>query len=282
MMRANRFGIGAALTASIVLIIGLNTFAASAATQPASPGNGARFVTSCSFSHQLPDDPIVKPNLAGASHSHDFFGNTKTNAFTTLASLNSATTTCVNRLDKSGYWVPSLTLNGSSVLPSHASIYYYRPSIKASVKIKTIPSGLKVVAGDAHATTPQSTKVTTWDCGPDVKIPATSTVPTCPTPTLLLHVMFPSCWNGKDLDSPDHKSHLAYPSAGACPAAFPVAIPRIRLNVSYDITGGPGVALASGGQYSGHADFFNAWNPAELQRLITKCINGGLVCDVNA
>jgi len=277
-----RFRLGAELAASVLLVIGLNTVSALAGTHPAGAGDAARFATRCPISHQLADDPIVKSNLAGASHSHDFFGNTRTNAFSTLTSLSKATTTCVNKLDKSGYWAPSLSLNGRSVLPSHATIYWYRPSVKPNVTIKTIPAGLEVVAGDAHATMPQSTKITTWDCGPDVNIPAASTVPTCPMPTLMLHVMFPSCWNGKDLDSPDHKSHLAYLSGGACPRAYPVPIPRLRLNVSYDIKGGPGVALASGGQFSGHADFFNAWNPSELQRLITKCLNGGLVCDPSA
>jgi hypothetical protein len=36
-------------------------------------------------------------------------------------------------------------------------------------------------------------------------------------------LMFPSCWNGVDVDSPDHKSHVAYPSevmTGDCPAGF--------------------------------------------------------------
>ena len=29
---------------------------------------------------------------------------------------------------------------------------------------------------------------------------------------LRAQVFFPSCWNGVDLDSADHKSHMAYPS----------------------------------------------------------------------
>jgi len=52
-----------------------------------------------------------------------------------------------------------------------------------------------------------------------------------------------SCWDGKNLDSPDHKSHVAYPAAGpqtftgssvggACPATHPVKIPQIMLEVS--------------------------------------------------
>jgi len=27
-------------------------------------------------------------------------------------------------------------------------------------------------------------------------------------------VTFPSCWDGKNLDSPDHRSHVAYPASG--------------------------------------------------------------------
>ncbi|WP_309624448.1 DUF1996 domain-containing protein [Methylibium sp.] len=38
-------------------------------------------------------------------------------------------------------------------------------------------------------------------------------------------VFFPQCWDGKNLDSPDHKSHMAYPSDGGCPRSHPVALP---------------------------------------------------------
>ena len=33
------------------------------------------------------------------------------------------------------------------------------------------------------------------------------------------------------------------------------------------------VYLASGGQYSGHADFVNAWNQAALSKLVASCLN---------
>jgi hypothetical protein len=41
---------------------------------------------------------------------------------------------------------------------------------------------------------------------------------------------FPSCWNGKDTDSPDHKSHVAYPDLvlnGNCPEGFDVKLPGL-------------------------------------------------------
>ena len=264
----------------IALTVGLSApSAGGAAPAPSTGTQGARFVTRCTYSHTLSDDPIVHPNQPGASHSHDFFGNKTTDAFSTLASLTKGGTTCLNQKDKSGYWVPSLTVDGQMVRPSFTNVYYQSAG-KPYRTIKTIPRGLKVVAGDAMAIAPQSLKVVSWNCGADeTDVGMTAAPPTCPKPTLTIHVNFPDCWNGKDLDSSDHKSHLAYHGKhGACPAGYPVPIPRVRVNVHYPTTGGPGVALASGGQYSGHADFFNAWNAKELRRLVRVCINAGRQC----
>ena len=242
--------------------------------------SGVRFVTKCDFTHSLPDDPIVHPKMPGASHQHDFFGNTTTDAFSKVGSLTKGGTTCLDQFDKSGYWVPSLKVDGVTVPPTFANVYYQAAN-KPFATIKTIPKGLKVVAGNAMATAPQGLKITSWNCGAqEESIDESETPPTCPSPTLTLHVNFPDCWNGKKLDSPDHKSHLAYHGAnGVCPTGYPVPIPRVRVNVHYKSTGGPGVALSSGGQYSGHADFFNAWNPKELKRLVKTCINAGITCD---
>jgi hypothetical protein len=47
-------------------------------------------------------------------------------------------------------------------------------------------------------------------------------------------LIFPSCWDGKNLDSPDHKSHMAYSGTGtgglgygACPATHPIRVPQV-------------------------------------------------------
>ncbi len=53
-------------------------------------------------------------------------------------------------------------------------------------------------------------------------------------------VHFPSCWDGVNLDSIDHKSHVAYPasgtfeSGGACPSTHPVKIPQIMYEIMFD------------------------------------------------
>ena len=243
--------------------------------------SSARFVTRCTFSHRLADDPIVHPGMPGASHLHDFFGNTTTNAKSTLKKLKRGTTTCVNASDLSGYWTPSLKVNGVLVDPTQASVYYSNNG-KDYRKIKAPPRGLEVVAGSAAATTPQGTKITTWDCADDNSVAPGVDVPTCPMGTLALHVNFPDCWDGVHLDSANHASHLAYNVKGVCPAGYPVSIPRIRVNVRYPTTGGPTTELSSGGQYSGHADFFNVWVPKELKRLVKTCINAGIICNAKA
>jgi hypothetical protein len=271
----------------LVSAIALTTVAGAGVAHADELGEGTptemkpRFVTRCTFSHRAANDPIVYFGQPGASHLHDFFGNRTTNAFSTLKKMKRGTTTCVNQKDLSGYWTPSVRVNGVLVNPNRMSAYYQSAG-KDYTKIKPQPKGLKVVAGSAAATAPQGLKITSWDCADDNTVPASTTPPTCPMGTLALHVNFPDCWDGVNRDSPDHKSHLAYTGKGkVCPPTHPVLLPRLRLNIKYATTGGPTTELASGGQYSGHADFFNVWVPKELKRLVRSCINAGLTCDVN-
>ena len=52
-------------------------------------------------------------------------------------------------------------------------------------------------------------------------------------------VTFPSCWDGVNLDSPDHKAHVAYPQGSfemgtPCPASHPVKIPQVMYEIMFD------------------------------------------------
>jgi len=68
----------------------------------------------------------------------------------------------------------------------------------------------------------------------------TAEFPSKPCPGgIRVTVIFPSCWDGKSLDSPDHQSHVAYQSGAAlagdkCPASHPVRIPQVMYEVMYD------------------------------------------------
>jgi hypothetical protein len=234
---------------------------------------GVNFISACRTSHRAMDDPIVFPGYPGLSHDHTFVGNTTTNASSTLATLRAGTTTCRRRGDTAAYWMPTLLLNGQPVEPSGATIYYRR---KTLARVRPFPQGLKMIAGNSRATSAQDLKVTFWNCGAQAGVAPTATVPTCANAraeSLRLHVNFPNCWDGVQLDSANHQSHLAYSMRGECPATHPVAVPAISLIFRYPITGGSGVALASGGQYSSHADFFNAWRQGALNSLVQGCLN---------
>jgi hypothetical protein len=50
-----------------------------------------------------------------------------------------------------------------------------------------------------------------------------------------------SCWNGKDLDSPNHQSHVAYSGTGAagggaCPSSHPVKLPQVMFELMWNLT----------------------------------------------
>jgi uncharacterized protein DUF1996 len=234
---------------------------------------GVNFVGSCAFSHMSMDDPIVFPGRPGASHDHSFVGNTTTNAFSTLRTLRAGSSTCKRPGETAAYWMPTLLLNGQMVAPTAATVYYKRRTL---ARVHAFPAGFKMIAGDKSATSPQGLQITFWNCGASSSVPPSTDVPTCPNTggqSLRLHVNFPSCWDGRQLDSADHESHVAYAVRGACPVSYPVAVPAISLIYRYPITGGPGVTLSSGGQYSAHADFFNAWRQGRLVSLVNNCLN---------
>jgi hypothetical protein len=92
-------------------------------------------------------------------------------------------------------------------------------------------------------------------------------------------VTFPDCWDGQRLDSADHTSHVAYRTGAHCPPGHPVSIPQLVLDVVYQFHGLPtGMALASGSVWTAHADFLNAWDPAELTRLVEECLGREQAC----
>jgi hypothetical protein len=243
----------------------------------AAPPGEFNFVVTCTFSHRLSDDPIVFPTQPGASHSHDFFGARTTDAFSTYESLRASKTSCQNPNDTAGYWFPTLLLGSQPVQPTQINAYYSNKDVPVPVRV--FPKSLRMVAGDMHATSPQSTGVTSWSCGPFSSQKSVSALPLCaPNETLRLRVRFPNCWDGVNLDSPDHKSHMAYAVSGACPSDHPTAVTSLGITLIYPVRGGPGYTLSSGGVYSGHGDFWNAWNQTVERNLVRDCVNAMKNC----
>jgi Domain of unknown function (DUF1996) len=93
----------------------------------------------------------------------------------------------------------------------------------------------------------------------------------------------PNCWDGVNLDSPDHRSHMAYPVGSRCPATHPVNIPRVESYFRFRITPGPlgEVFPSSGPWWTIHQDVFFSWVPSEIQRFTAGCIAVKLDCRQN-
>jgi hypothetical protein len=235
----------------------------------------AYFAIACGFSHRNQDDPIVFPRRRGRSHDHTYFGNTSTDASSTPESLRAAgRTTCRLGADTAAYWAPTLFLGGRPVEPRGAVAYYIRRTIE---RVQPFPAGLEIIAGSAAARSPQSQRITFWSCGGRRGLAASSSIPTCASThrgSLRLHVNFPNCWDGRRLDSADHQSHMAYSENGVCPAGHPVEVPALSLVIYYGVSGGGDAELSSGGQFSAHADFVNAWNQRTLDALVDRYLNG--------
>ena len=252
----------------------------------ASDGTGA-FRTVCEYSHMLNDDPIVFPGQPGKAHLHAFFGNTEVDAYSTQAEIrNSGNSTCRGGIaNRSSYWVPALIdAQGKPVKPIRMDVYYksgyngIRPD-----QIKPFPSGLRVIAGSAKSSSAQTRAY--WGCHANY-IGHPGSIPQCQTgDNLLMAIEFPQCWDGVNLDSADHVSHMAYPSNGACPSTHPVAIPAITFNVLYPVRDVKGWRLSSDmydatkpGGFSAHADWFEGWDPNVAETFVKNCVNKAVDC----
>lgn len=242
------------------------------------------FQANCSLTANRPDDPIVYPGLPGASHMHTFVGNTTTNAHSTASSLLGGGTSCTNHHDKSAYWFPSFYVGDRLIEPTGNQVIYYKSGIQEYWRVEPFPQGLRFVVGSPTSTQEEFRThpgaVEGFECG---DVSKSWDIPAYCVPGSQVNVRFqaPSCWDGVNLDSANHKSHMAYPAGGYCPSTHPVAVPMLEFKIAFPASGDLSQArLASGRGYSWHYDFFNTWDdPRILDALVTHCINGGLQCN---
>ena len=266
---------------------------------PAGVATIAEFRADCTFSHRLADDPIVFPGLPGASHMHSFFGNTRVDAGTTAGDLTTFTaTTCKPVLDHSSYWVPTLydAATAKPVEPTGFRVYY-RSIRDNSTGMMPIPTGLRMIAGDAKkkVPTPRGAQGQFY-CGfygpgdlDGVARSSNGNWPICdPHSYATLHYMlqFPDCWDGKHLDSPDHKKHVAYGTDSGCPADHPVRIPALTFDITYGVKGTTqGYFLSSDPTgrtaSSMHGDAFLMWDTDAMNKRTKDCLRQRRQCDDN-
>ncbi|MGW0215071.1 DUF1996 domain-containing protein [Micromonospora chokoriensis] len=262
---------------------------------PAGVGNLPEFRADCQYSHRLPDDPIVAPGLPGASHMHSFVGNKAVDADTVAGDLTKFTaTSCKPVQDHSAYWVPTLYDNGTGKpVETTGFRVYYRSLAKNSTGQMPMPNGLRMISGDAKKKKPTPRGATgQFYCafyGPgDLDGIARSTNGNWPIcggdATLHFMMQFPDCWDGKHLDSPNHKDHVAYGSGNGCPSSHPVRIPAITFDIQYPAKGTPaGFYLSSDKEgksaSSMHGDAFVMWDVNTMNKRTKNCVAQRRTCD---
>jgi hypothetical protein len=260
-------------------------FARTPRTPPANAVRVPEFHASCFVSHHANDDPIVFPNLPGASHNHTFLGNTSTNAASTLESLLAGNTNCNPTGDKSPYWVPTLYKNGVAVDPRNDTTIYYGSRLVDASRVIPFPLGLRMIVGDSRLqTSPEDSHFFCSGPGGEIGRSSDGKFPRCAAGDFLIRqLMFPDCWDGRYLDSPNHKDHMSWmDGTGACPASHPWGIPSISMMLVYPLnTDTDGITLASGTYASMHGDFFNAWDENELARRVRDCIDQSVKCNAS-
>ena len=284
----------------------------------AKPDVVGAFRFECGAGQLLRDDPIAFPGQPGASHLHQFYGNLGANASSTFQSLRtSGLSTCggsANPLNRSGYWTPAmLDGKGNVVRPDLIAEYYKRRPVTDPIVsdptnaqfqgyAQPMPNGIRWIVGfDMNSGSNPQAGSTYWNCtGPGSvpghypDIPTALTQGHCTVGDQLLAITdAPDCWDGKNLDSADHRSHVAYAGYGSwgylkCPAGYPFVIPVNHLAVFYSIAAGDDPtkwSLSSDSMYPSlpagstlHSDFFAAHDNVEEATWTAACINQLLTC----
>jgi hypothetical protein len=216
-------------------------------------------------------DPLVNPGSVPSPHVHQIVGGNSFNASMDAASHDlpaaSTCTSCTFSEDFSNYWTAVLYFrarNGSfKRVPQFESVgikqnggvlVYYIPPYDGKTKVTAFKPGFRMLVGDAslrastgssyakkvcHRCMPAKGDVNSVECqGPD-----TVALPKGPCAGGMRAVItFPTCWDGKTLDPPDHKSHVSYPASGTfdnggpCPATHPVKIPQLMYEIMWDVS----------------------------------------------
>jgi hypothetical protein len=254
---------------------------------PAGAVRVAEFNATCAYSHSHPDDPIIFPGLPGASHMHTFLGNDGTDAYTTTGTLlANAGTTCRPAPDLSAYWIPTLYANDRAIEPKDVVVYYGSRLTDPSPTVP-FPQGFRMIAGDAKLQTPTPAgAVNAFYCagpGGEIGRSADGNWPICAaTANLMFHLVFQDCWDGRHLDSPTHKAHVAYSYDGTCKGDYPVAVPNLSFLISYPTSGSAaGFRLASGMASSMHGDAFFAWENRAQSERVKNCLVQKAKCNTD-
>ncbi|KAK3501446.1 hypothetical protein B0T13DRAFT_396102 [Neurospora crassa] len=257
-------------------------------------------------------DPLVNPGISPSPHLHQIIGG---NAFNISMDPRedigekATCTTCQFSEDFSNYWtavlffrarngsyhrvpqIPNIGFEGSN---GGMTVYYMQDGLanyQQTSKVTAFKQGFRMLIGEAsYRSKQQATRFRqiTYTCLQDLgtRFPESMNFPTKPCPAgIMANVRFPTCWDGKNLDAPDHMSHMAYPesgtfeSGGPCPASHPVRVPQLMYETIWDTSqfndkeiwpeDGSQPFVWSMGDHTGfgsHGDYIFGWKGDSLQR----------------
>ncbi|MEU3858751.1 DUF1996 domain-containing protein [Streptomyces sp. NPDC028722] len=283
------------------------------AASPGSDASRGTFTSDCGVNANglfNSDNVIVAPGVSnGAHHFHDYVGNQGNNAFAGDGDLAKAATSCVDQGDRSTYYWPVLRLqNGSQerdagapgggtegnagqiVTPKAVTLTFVG---NPRGKVTAMPRLLRIITGDAKAfVNGPGNANASWSCTGHEDRQLKDKYPLCPQGSDVVRTFrFQSCWDGRNIDSANHRTHVAFATVdGSCPAGFR-PIPQLVQRIVYGVAA---PSLADGGRtvplfavdsfpeqlhkpVTDHGDFINVFDE-DLMREMVDCINSGRTC----
>lgn len=259
------------------------------------------------------DDAIVFPGQPGKSHLHQYYGRKGWNANSTYENMRLSAGSVGNDFNGalagngSGYWTPAmLDANGNVAKLAFVSGYYKRRPASdpkcgglgtvfgAEGKCVGVPNGLRLIAGYDMLTGKAPTGQAWFNCQGPTAVPGhyanlTEALANCPTNSTNLVgfvIELPDCWDGKNLDSPNHRDHVSYQQRDvnsgqmSCDAAHPYVIPKLTLGAWFTAVPGmhfscdPMLPAGTPPGTCGHADYFENWDPTIKAMWQANCIDG--------
>ncbi|MFD7438754.1 DUF1996 domain-containing protein [Streptomyces sp. NPDC059861] len=283
-------------------------------TEDASRGT---FTTSCGVNAEglfNSDNVIVAPGVTnGAHHFHDYIGNQSNDAFASDEDLAAADTSCADQGDKSSYYWPVLRLQngtqeqdaqspgggvegnaGEIVTPKEVTLTFGGSPLG---EVTAMPRLLRIITGDAKAfVNGPGNANASWSCTGFEDRQLKDKYPLCPSGSDVVRTFrFQSCWDGTNIDSANHRTHVAFADAsGNCPSGFR-AIPQLVQRIVYDVDapslddGGSTTPLFAVDSFpeqlhkpvTDHGDFVNVFDE-DLMGEMVDCINDGRQCGAGA